>query len=114
MLSVTIIRSLAVSGRQRLRPHRPIVTASSTVRGSDADTALRWTTKATLVLGGRDALPVCGWVPAITPSSVDFPEPLWPAMAVTRPAWIARETDRSARMPPWSTEMLSSSITVLP
>ncbi len=101
MLVSTTRRSDRDSLRQGpRRAHRPIATASRTVSGSTSATLLRWTTKA-----GRPSVrcatspAATGITPAITPSSVDLPEPLGPTSAVVANAGMCALSRRSTGRP---------------
>lgn len=101
MLASTIRRSERDSLRHGpRRAHLPIVTASRTVSGSTSATLLRWTTKA-----GRPPVryvtspAATGITPAITPSSVDLPEPFGPTSAVVADAGIRALSRRSTGRP---------------
>lgn len=91
MQARTVLRSCRDSHRHGPRcAQRPMATVSRTVSGSVAGTAVCWTTNAGRSVDRRHTVPARGvMTPAMTPSSVDFPDPLGPTTAVTRPHGMA-------------------------
>lgn len=90
MLDSTTSWSRRVRRRHSPRcPHLPIDTASRTVSGSTSATLLRCVTYATRLSVPCSTLPaVTRITPAITPSSVDLPDPFGPTTAVVVNAGI--------------------------